>query len=94
MRKRLFGAFGKRESFGYVEFRNMSSMVGYYLSRILIMCSLDLGRYCAMTYIIEIELPRSGAWFKYFTRVDSLEEAESIKQAAEGNIKARILKNA
>jgi hypothetical protein len=46
-----------------------------------------------MTYIIEIELPRSGAWFKYFTRVDSLEEAESIKQAAEGNIKARILKN-
>ena len=46
-----------------------------------------------MTYIIEIELPSSGAWFKYFTRVDSLEEAENIKQAAEGNIKARILKN-
>jgi hypothetical protein len=47
-----------------------------------------------MTYVIEIELPRSGAWFKYFTRIDSLEEAESIKQAAEGSIKARILKNA
>jgi hypothetical protein len=47
-----------------------------------------------MTYVIEIELPRTGAWFKYFTRIESLEEAESIKQAAEGNIKARILKNA
>jgi len=47
-----------------------------------------------MTYTIEIELPRSGAWFKYFTRIDSLEEAESIKQAAEGTVKARILKNA
>jgi|GEM_PF-3093659 len=58
------------------------------------MCSLDLGSDCAMTYTVEIELPRSGAWFKYFTRVDSLEEAVSIKQAAEGKIKARILKNA
>jgi len=47
-----------------------------------------------MTYTVEIELPSSGAWFKYFTRVDSLEEAVSIKQAAEGKIKARILKNA
>jgi hypothetical protein len=47
-----------------------------------------------MTYAIEIELPRSGIWFKYFTNVDSLEEAESIKQAAEGSIKARIMKNA
>ncbi len=46
-----------------------------------------------MTYVIEIELPRSGAWFKYFTSVDTLEEAESIKQAAEGAIRARILKN-
>ncbi len=46
-----------------------------------------------MTYAIEIELPRSGVWFKYFVAVDSLEEAESIKQAAEGSIKARILKN-
>jgi hypothetical protein len=55
---------------------------------------LDLGRDYVMTYRIEIELPCSGVWFKYFTRVDSLEEAESIKQAAEGNIKARILKNA
>jgi hypothetical protein len=46
-----------------------------------------------MSYRIEIELPRSGVWFNYFTRVDSLEEAESIKQAAEGKIKARVLKN-
>ncbi|MHC3129548.1 MAG: hypothetical protein IBV52_05670 [Candidatus Bathyarchaeota archaeon] len=46
-----------------------------------------------MSYRIEIALPSSGVWFKYFTRVDSLEEAESIKQAAEGNVKARILKN-
>lgn len=47
-----------------------------------------------MTYAIEIELPRSGVWFKYFTNLDSLEEAESIKQAAEGSVKARIMKNA
>lgn len=47
-----------------------------------------------MTYAIEIELPRSGVWFKYFTNVDSLEEAETIKQAAEGSVKARIMKNA
>jgi hypothetical protein len=47
-----------------------------------------------MSYTIEIELPRSGVWFKYFTRVDALEEAESIKQAAEGTIKTRVLKNA
>jgi hypothetical protein len=46
-----------------------------------------------MVYAIEIELPNSGVWFKYFTRVDSLKEAEIIKQAAEGKIKARILKN-
>jgi len=46
-----------------------------------------------MAYVIEIELPLSGAWFKYFTNVVSLEEAESIKQAAEGSVKARILKN-
>ena len=46
-----------------------------------------------MSYAIEIELPRTGAWFKYFVGVDTLEEAESIKQAAEGRIKARILKN-
>ena len=47
-----------------------------------------------MTYSIEIELPRSGAWFRYFTDVDTLEEAESIKQAAEGSVNARINKNA
>jgi len=46
-----------------------------------------------MSYSIEIELPRSGTWFKYFTTVESIEEAESIKQAAKGNIKTRILKN-
>ena len=54
---------------------------------------MDLGRDYGMSYRIEIELPGSGVWFKYFTRVDSLEEAESIKQAAEGKVKARILKN-
>ena len=58
------------------------------------MYSLDLGRDYVMTYVIEIELPRSGVWFKYFTNVDSLEEAESIKKAAEGTVKARVLKNA
>ncbi|MBT8172391.1 hypothetical protein KJN74_05930 [Candidatus Bathyarchaeota archaeon] len=46
-----------------------------------------------MSYAIEIELPCSGVWFKYFTCVDSLEEAESIKQAAKGAVNARILKN-
>jgi hypothetical protein len=46
-----------------------------------------------MTYSIEIELPSSGSWFRYFTNVESMEEAESIKQAAEGTVKARILKN-
>jgi hypothetical protein len=46
-----------------------------------------------MSYAIEIELPRSGVWFKYFVTVDTLEEAKSIKQAAEGSIKARILEN-
>lgn len=46
-----------------------------------------------MTYSIEIELPLSGVWFKYFNNVDSLEEAEIIKQVAEKNLKARILKN-
>ena len=46
-----------------------------------------------MSYSIEIELPKSGNWFRYFTNVDSLEEAESIKKAAEGTVKARILKN-
>ena len=54
---------------------------------------IDFGWNSIMSYAIEIELPRSGLWFKYFTNVDSLDEAESIKQAAEGTIKARILKN-
>ena len=46
-----------------------------------------------MDYSIEIELPRSCVWFKYFTNIDTLEEAESVKQAAKGSVKARILKN-
>ncbi len=46
-----------------------------------------------MTYSIEIELPTSGNWFKYFTCVDSLKEAKSIKEAAEGSVRARILEN-
>ena len=68
------------------------------IGRIVFIHNIDsvfvgLGRDYLMAYAIEIELPRSGVWFKYFTRVDSLEEAESIKQAAEGKVKARILKN-
>jgi hypothetical protein len=55
---------------------------------------IGLGRDYGMSYTIEIELPSSGVWFKYFTTVESLEEAESIKQAAAGNVKTRILKNA
>ena len=47
-----------------------------------------------MKYEIEIELPMSGAWFKYFTGIDSLEEAETIKAAAQGNVNARIMKGA
>ena len=77
----------------YIGFRYMSCVVGYYLFKIWIVSSLDLGRDYDMSYTIEIEIPSSGAWFKYFTTVESLEEAESIKQAAEGNVKARILKN-
>ncbi|MFA5363564.1 MAG: hypothetical protein WC325_00080 [Candidatus Bathyarchaeia archaeon] len=46
-----------------------------------------------MTYTIEIELPRSGSWFKYFTRIDTIEEAQDITQAAEGQVRARILQN-
>ena len=47
-----------------------------------------------LKYEIEIELPSSGAWFKYFTGIDSLEEAQTIKAAAEGNVNARIMKGA
>ncbi len=47
-----------------------------------------------MKYEIEIELPSSGAWFKYFTGIDSLEEAQTIKAAAEGNVNARIMQGA
>jgi hypothetical protein len=46
-----------------------------------------------VTYRIEIELPNSGAWFKYFRRIDSLQEAESLRRIAEGKINARILEN-
>ena len=55
---------------------------------------ISLGSDDIMSYRIEIELPNSGAWFKYFRRIDSLEEAESIREAAEGKINTRILKNA
>ena len=47
-----------------------------------------------LTYEIEIEIPSSGAWFKYFTGIDSLQEAETIKAAAQGNVNARIMKGA
>jgi hypothetical protein len=52
-----------------------------------------LGSGDVMTYRIEIELPNSCAWFKYFIRIDSLEEAESIRRVAEGKINTRILEN-
>jgi len=45
-----------------------------------------------LTYIVEIKLPRSGIWFKYFTGIESLEEAEGIRRAAEGKLKARVQK--
>lgn len=47
-----------------------------------------------MSYRIEIELPNSGVWFKYFRGIDSLDEAEGIIEAAEGKIRTRIRKNA
>jgi hypothetical protein len=47
-----------------------------------------------MSYRLEIELPNSGVWFKYFRKIDSLEEAESLREAAERKIKTRIRKNA
>jgi hypothetical protein len=48
---------------------------------------------CGMSYRIEIELPNSGVWFKYFRIIDSLKEAKSIRKVAEGKIKTRIRKN-
>ena len=45
-----------------------------------------------MTYIIEINLPGLGTWFKYFTGIESREEAENIKREADGNLKARVRK--
>ncbi|MDH5664138.1 MAG: hypothetical protein OEY90_06710 [Candidatus Bathyarchaeota archaeon] len=45
-----------------------------------------------MTYTVEIELPTSGNWFKYFTGVETREEAEDIIRAAEGKLKARVKK--
>jgi hypothetical protein len=71
----------------------MISRVGEYLSKIWILGIRWIWVGIRMAYAIEIELPRSGVWFKYFSGVDSLEEAEGIKQAAEGNINARIMKN-
>ena len=45
-----------------------------------------------MTYIVEIELPSSGSWFKYFTGIESQEEAENIKRVAKGKLEARVRK--
>jgi len=45
-----------------------------------------------LSYIVEIKLPSSGNWFKYFTGIESREEAENIKREAEGRLKARVLK--
>jgi len=43
-----------------------------------------------LTYTVEIELPSSGNWFKYFAGIESCEEAESIRRVAEGKLKARV----
>jgi hypothetical protein len=43
-----------------------------------------------LTYIVEIELPNSGNWFKYFTGIESREEAESIRREAEERLNARV----
>jgi len=45
-----------------------------------------------LSYTVEIELPTSGNWFKYFTGVEAREEAEDIISAAEGKLKARVNK--
>ncbi len=71
----------------------MTFLVECYLSKIQILYSLVLGRDGMMSYRIEIELPNSGAWFKYCSCVDSLEEAKGIIEAAEGKVKARIREN-
>jgi hypothetical protein len=79
---------------GYVGLRNMQVLVECYLSKNTDYVFIVLGVVTVMvTYRIEIELPNSGAWFKYFRRIDSLEEAESLRRIAEGKINARILEN-
>ncbi len=45
-----------------------------------------------MAYVVEIKLPGSGTWFKYFAGIESREEAENIKREAEGKLKARVRK--
>ena len=55
---------------------------------------ISLGSDDIMAHRIEIKLPKSGVWFKYFRRIDSLEEAEIIREAADGKIKTRIRRNA
>ena len=55
---------------------------------------ISIGSDSVMSYRIEIELPNSGVWFKYFRIIDTLEEAESLIEAAEGKIKTRIRRNA
>jgi hypothetical protein len=72
----------------------MQVLVECYLSKNTDYVFIVLGVMIVMvTYRIEIELPNSGAWFKYFRRIDSLEEAESLRRIAEGKINARILEN-
>jgi hypothetical protein len=72
----------------------MQVLVECYLSKKSDYVLIVLGVMIVMvTYRIEIELPNSGAWFKYFRRIDSLQEAESLRRIAEGKINARILEN-
>jgi hypothetical protein len=46
--------------------------------------------YLLLTYTVEIELPGSGNWFRYFAGIESRKEAESIRRVAEGKVKARV----
>lgn len=72
----------------------MPVLVECYLSKKTDYAFIVLGVMIVMvTYRIEIELPNSGAWFKYFRKIDSLEEAESLRRIAEEKINARILEN-
>ncbi|UCD26455.1 MAG: hypothetical protein JSV75_06085 [Candidatus Bathyarchaeota archaeon] len=43
-----------------------------------------------MAYTVEIELPKSGLWFRYGVDIESSDEAESVMLEAEKKFKARV----